>query len=373
MSHVELKEVFVDAKKGADAKQQVRPEFSLIPPDHWESCLSLFNTLTTAGTEENLVSVEDVKQQWRQDHKGASQFEIERIANMVEHEKNGKMSLKGFALGCALFPENRSMLPKHCSVKEYIHTGFGGSSNLSILCESPHKRNAISAKWVVLLVANFILSVASIGFWPLGLLGITTCLIALYLHWFGGSALFMWRNVCLSGTILVFAFGGLMDLTVGFTWGIFFMGTEYWFLFWPCWCIFQVVYMMLSTIYIANVCRLFCGLSHDSIVSVPKYTIFTSHIIATWVLLFLDAFFIAVLITVGVIWKNLHSIPICCIGGFLGASVLPATVILMAMLIKGYPKRMVIAGLMLSALLTLVSVASIVAFWFTGSWIYIYL
>ncbi|KAH3763476.1 hypothetical protein Pelo_4660 [Pelomyxa schiedti] len=126
LKHVELKDVVVvdneDPKDGGDsgsAKQQERPEFSLVPSTEWEKASVLFNALPKGKGETDLVSVEDVKKKWKTDHEEASQFQIDRIVNMVQQEKNGMMTLNGFALGSLLFS---AVLPESCSVKEYIAT-----------------------------------------------------------------------------------------------------------------------------------------------------------------------------------------------------------------------------------------------------------
>ncbi|KAH3759605.1 hypothetical protein Pelo_8578 [Pelomyxa schiedti] len=376
LKHVELKEVIVDDKDIKTGQLQALPEFSLIPADHWEKCLAVFSTLPKATSEEsadNLVAVKDVKQLWKTEHKGASRFEIDSIASMVELERNNKngsmmMNPKGFALGCALFPENRSLLPQSCSVKEYINTGFSGSSALSILCDSG---GTTTAKWVILLLVNLALSVVSVLYWATWFLGIFTFAIALYLHWFGRSTPLLWKSEGLSGSVLVFSIMGLFDLTVGFAFGIMWLWySEFWFWFWYCWCMFQAIYMILSTIYIAIVCKLFYGMSHDTVVTVPKYTVFTSDTMAAWISLFLGAFFLGLLIMVGMVAEYWHIVPFCGILTFLCGFVLPPIGILIVMLVKGYPKLMVVLGLGFGALLTLGSVGSLVAFWYWGYWVY---
>ncbi|KAH3745779.1 hypothetical protein Pelo_12815 [Pelomyxa schiedti] len=325
LKHVELQEVIVQ-ESVEPFSEQTQPKFSLIPSDLWEQSLTLFNTLPRPSKDNNLVSVEDVKKQWTLDHKEASRFEIDSITNMVEQEKKGTMmSLKGFALGCALFPENRSVLPQYCSVKEYIHTGFRGSSTLSILCESRQIRLTMLALWVLMFLVNWIFTIP----------------FAIYLHWFWHSVLFTWKNEHLTASAIPFSIVAFVTLGVGG--GLQFVPMLIVF------CIFELIYVVLSTIYIGNVCRLFCVMSHDTVVPVPQYTVFTSHTITAWVFLILYSILLVVFIILGIVENDVHIAPI---SGILG-----------------YPKRMVAAGFILATVLTVASAAAVVGFWFTGRWI----
>ncbi|KAH3757193.1 hypothetical protein Pelo_11014 [Pelomyxa schiedti] len=384
LKHIELKEVVVDdeEKKPPEGVELVKkeplPESSLIPLHLWEQCASVFCALPATtpigeSTDNHLVSVEDVKKQWKHDHEEASRFEINSITGIVEQEKNGKaMSLKGFALGCALFPQNKSMLPRCCSVKEYIETGFRGSSTLSMLCESQQKRRKTLALWVFLLIANLAISIASMANWTTSLMGVFTFAIAIYLHCFWHYVLFTWKNEHLSGSALAFAIWGCLDLASGFCLDMMVephSRNEIWYWYLYCWCFLQIAYMILSTIYIANVCRLLWSMSHDTVVPVPKYTVFTSHTMTAWVSLFLYAFLFVFFIIFGITVNDVHIAPFSGTLAFHITFVIPAVGILIAMLAKGYPKKMIVVGLCFAALLTLAAIGGVIGYRRTGRFI----
>lgn len=316
----------------------------------------------------DLVSVEDVKKKWKADNEEASPFQIDSIANMVEQEKNG-MTLKGFALGCLLFAEarSRSVLPKSCSVKEYIATGFRGSSTLSMWCESQQRKRSAIRLWVFLLISNLILSVASVAYWATWPLGFLTFMISIYSHWFWHSVLFTWRNEHLTGSTLSFSIIGCLDLSIGFLMAMLWSDQdELWFWLWYCWCLMQVIYMVPSTIYLVNVLRLLRNMSHDTIVPVPQYTVFTSHMCAAWGLLLVYTAIFAILTIVGIVFNDIHLAQFMGILASVCGFILPALGVLIAMVAKGYPKRLLAGGFVCAAVLAVASITAVIAFYHTG-------
>ncbi|KAH3763477.1 hypothetical protein Pelo_4661 [Pelomyxa schiedti] len=119
-----------------------------------------------------------------------------------------------------------------------------------------------------------------------------------------------------TGSSVTFAVLGCLDLAVGFLMA---MRDNYerdgdWYLVWYCWCLMQVIYMVLSTIYLVNVLRLLCNMSHDTTVPVPKCLIFVYTAI------------LVLLTVVGIIADHLHIMPFCGILTFLVAASIAAVI-----------------------------------------------
>ncbi|KAH3761708.1 hypothetical protein Pelo_6455 [Pelomyxa schiedti] len=364
---IDLNEVVVVEEKQKQNNEAAggRPMFSLVPSEVWTECCELFESHPghkEGEGEQQLVSVDDVKQQWR-NHHNASPSQIDSISSMVQQEQNGTlMSLKGFALGCFLLSESSSSLPKLCSVKQYIDTGFRGSTALLTLCESRPKRLVSLALWAVLLIVNVILLVALVAHPESYSFGLITFVIALFWDWNCP-----WRNQQqTTDCALALSMWSCFNLALGYFWIVIAPPhghTAQWlFLLWVCWRLLQGVFMVLSTAYIGNVCRVLFQLSPDYNVSVPQRSTTSSRLFILVDGLVVALFF---LLLVAAVVSLASPRKFCGPLSLIVAFLLPAVGIFISLRVIGYSKRVV--GAVVALLFTVVNIV-IGCLWSAGHW-----
>ncbi|KAH3732683.1 hypothetical protein Pelo_16484 [Pelomyxa schiedti] len=315
------------------------------------------------------------KRQWAKDNTGASEFEIDSFASMVEHnvvsDAARKLDHVSFALGSFLISRERPELPKECTVREYIDSGFKGASTLAKLCDEKESTPLI-VRFVVLFIVNLVISLGTIAYWAPGIGVLVTFGIGIYLHWFRTRVLFVWRNPCLSASAMVFGIYGGLFAVIGFALACSFaqhdsMSPLFWYRYWYAWGPLQFVYMVLSSIFLGNTCRLVCGITPFSTVPVPQITGITSLVCVGWVFMGIYVPIFIALIVVGLIFIDWHCVQAVGIPFFWCMFVLPAFIVFLVLTGMGHPKRVSIPGLVASIVLAVASAIATVGFALSGS------
>ncbi|KAH3765985.1 hypothetical protein Pelo_2183 [Pelomyxa schiedti] len=300
--HVELTDISVVGEQGSTENCQWS-EGSLVPCEFWNKCCEVFNGLPKkAGVDNvNLVSIVDVKAQWRATYKGATIFKCDCILSMLELKNNGMMSVKSFVLGCYLLAQCGR--PEHCTVQQYRD---------------------------------------SISYWATSVLGILTLGIAIFLHLLWHRVLFIWSNEHLSGDILTGA------------------ETVFWYIYLGGFGLLQVVYAVLSTILLANICCLLHKMSLKLSVPVPEYSVYTSLLVAGIVFVSAEIPASICALIVGALLGANELVLISCTVATLG--MLPV-ILFISMVCKRYPSQATIPGITVSSLIVELAVVLIVLQW----------
>ncbi|KAH3766560.1 hypothetical protein Pelo_1592 [Pelomyxa schiedti] len=359
--HVELTDISVVGEQEGSNENSQWPEGSLVPCEFWNKCCVVFNGLPKKARVEdvNLVSIADAKAKWRATYKGATLFKCDCILSMLELKNNGMMSVKSFVLGCYLL--SKCGMPEHCTVQQYRDSGFKGSDTLYWLCSNEQDRHSMLRCFGILLVVNLFLSIASISYWATSVLGILTLGNAIFLHLLWHRVLFIWSNEHLSGSTLGVAIFGCACLIGGFV-GDILMGaqTMFWYLYLGGFGLLQVVYAVLSTIFLANICCLLHKMSLKLSVPVPEYSVCTSLLVAgiVFVSAEIPAFMCALIFG---IWFGANELVLMfCTVATLG--MLPV-ILFVSMACKRYPSQATIPGITVSSLLVVLAVMLIVLQW----------
>ncbi|KAH3759113.1 hypothetical protein Pelo_9081 [Pelomyxa schiedti] len=305
------------------AKEEA-PWASLVPRELWDKCVASFELMLSKSPppdpppDTKTVKVTEAMKQWQNENPSRSVFEVKSVQSMVGIV-GSKVTLSQYALGSLLLS---NQCPRSCSVREYIDSGFPGHARLDSF------RNGY--RFLPLLIINLVLSVLSVVNWFPSILSTGTLAIGIYLFVTFYIVPFSWKNDFLPDEpVSVYDFA-------------------FWYMLWPAICGFQFVYLCLSTWYLLHMYLLFKSMSDSTSVPVPQVTILTFEMWMCWGLIVVATIGGITGTVVGFALPDHGLVPIFCIGFVCILLLMPAGGFFIGMIVKGYPKRFVVSGIVVA-------------------------
>ncbi|KAH3757410.1 hypothetical protein Pelo_10838 [Pelomyxa schiedti] len=323
------------------------PWTSLVPRELWDKCVSSFELMLSKSPQPDpppdtkTVKVTEAMKQWQNENPSRSLFEVKSVQSKVG-VVGSKVSLSQYALGSLLLS---NQCPRYCSVREYIDSGFTGHAKLDSL------RNGY--RFLPLLIVNLVLSVLSVVNWFPSILSTGTLAIGIYLFVTFYVIPFSWKNNFLPGAVLVFSILGCLCTVSGFIWKmidepISVYDFAFWYMLWPAICGFQFVYLCLSTWYLLHMYLLFKNMSDSTCVPIPQVTILTFEMWMCWGLIVAATINGIAGSVFGFVLTDFHLVPIFWMMFMCIPLLMPAGGFFIGMIVRGYPKRVSVSGLVVA-------------------------
>ncbi|KAH3746000.1 hypothetical protein Pelo_12626 [Pelomyxa schiedti] len=260
---------------------------SIVPAEFRGTCDVVFDTLGKVGGgggPEEVADAAAAEGAWLR--YGEGEAVTHALMGMVERGGYGGVGVTraGFSLGCYLLASRKPGVafaaPKYCTVQQFIESGYTASRKVQTL--SSIKHSFYYRLLAVLLAVNVFFGLVSLLYWVVAPASFITLVVGCYLFYFHFQYPFLTKNNTeFANSILAFAILGPFFLMAGFIM-MAFLGdrningnteddyVRIWAFIYGFIALFQIVYLVLSVIYIIRVLRALNRLSGTEMIQLPE-------------------------------------------------------------------------------------------------------